>query len=44
MRDKLTRNLAAVYPAVLDEVCAAFAEYIPAPAHEDGACLLCVCV
>ncbi|KAM5542434.1 hypothetical protein V8D89_003893 [Ganoderma adspersum] len=35
VRDKLTRNLAAVYPDVLDEVCAAFREYIPAPAHED---------
>nr|VWO96344.1 Putative calcium-binding protein [Ganoderma boninense] len=35
VRDKLTRNLAAVYPDVLDEVCAAFREYIPVPAQED---------
>ncbi|KAI1791098.1 cytochrome P450 [Ganoderma leucocontextum] len=35
VRDKLTRNLAVVYPDVLDEVCAAFQEYIPVPAEED---------
>ena len=37
VRDKLTRNLAAVFPDVLDEVCAAFREYIPVPPNEDGA-------
>nr|VWO96347.1 Uncharacterized protein [Ganoderma boninense] len=35
VRDKLTRNLTALYPDVLDEVCASFREYIPAPAQED---------
>ena len=34
VRDKLTRNLAALFPDVLDEVQAAFAEYVPA--KEDG--------
>ena len=36
VRDKLTRNLAALYPDVLDEITVAFNEYIPA--KEDGAC------
>lgn len=44
VRDKLTRNLAAVYPDVLDEVCAAFREYIPAPAHEDGVYPVLSCI
>ena len=35
VRDKLTRNLSALYPDVLDEVCAAFREYVPVHADAD---------
>ncbi|TBU42680.1 cytochrome P450 [Dichomitus squalens] len=34
VRDKLTRNLAAVFPDVLDEVQAAFREYVPAEENQ----------
>ncbi|KAI0758034.1 cytochrome P450 [Fomes fomentarius] len=34
VRDKLTRNLAALYPDVLDEITEAFHEYIPAKEDE----------
>ncbi|KAI0684429.1 cytochrome P450 [Earliella scabrosa] len=34
VRDKLTRNLAALYPDVLDEITVAFNEYIPAKEDE----------
>ena len=33
VRDKLTRNLATLYPDVLDEITQAFGEYIPANDH-----------
>ena len=41
VRDKLTRNLTALFPAVRDEVEAAFAEYIPptdGASHTSRAC------
>ena len=34
VRDKLTRNLASLYPDVLDEIAVSFSEYIPATEGE----------